>query len=335
MARYLSVVLVLLGICLSLASGADDSFITINGKSLSKEDFYARLENVPVQTTKGDQKITVPAGQYVVQQMIGEMLIEQLARKEGVTATDAQVDRKIEILTKYGGEPLSAILAREGVTEQEYRRRKLMEQTLVNLTIKGIDITDAEVRQAYSERSKLASWPFNKPEAVRISVILTKERAKIDEAYGLLKQGKPFPEVAKQISEDKNTAPDGGVVGWLDQGFMKVPQIVRNVTFGLQTGKFSDPFRVEDGKDSAWVIVRADMKRPAQSASYDEIKDLLREQLAAEKASKENTFSKLMKSFIESSQISVSSDQYKGIVDTLKKDASGVQESIGTAPAGE
>ena len=83
----------------------------VNGEKVSKDEFYPRLERIPVQTQQG----TKLAGQYVVEQMIGEKLIEQLAKKENVAPTDAQIEAKIKVIRKESNGDIAQLLNSQGM----------------------------------------------------------------------------------------------------------------------------------------------------------------------------------------------------------------------------
>lgn len=315
----LMTVLALMVVVLALAGCGRKGFVSVNGDKLAKDEFIARLERVPVQTVKGGKTVTVPAGQYVVEQMITERLLTQLADKEGVAPTEQQLDKKLNYLKKNGN--FAAQLRQMGVTEQEWKRQMTLQQSVVNLLTKGTKIDDAVVKQTYDAQIKKVPSPFVRPEACHIAVIISKSSEKIQKAHKLLKEGQDFGSVALQLSEDKNTAPYQGQVGWLSMDMKVVPMPIRVAAFSCPVGKYTNPFHVQDGADKAWVILRVDQKRRRSVQAYKDVKDLIREEMAIAKANRTG-FNKELQGFIAKSKITVNSERYAKVPEMMKKSAS-------------
>ena len=321
-------IVALMVILLALAGCGRKGLINVNGDKLAKDEFYARLERVPVQTVKGGKNVTVPAGQYVVEQMITERLLTQLAEKEGVASTDTQLNRKLNYLKKNGN--FSAQLRQMGVTEQEWKRQMSLQQSVINLITKDTKVTDAELKNAYDRQIKKVPSPFVRPEACHIAVIISASQEKIQKAYKLLEDGQDFGSVALQLSEDKNTAPYQGRVGWLSMDMKVVPMPIRTAAFACPVGKYTKPFHVKDGNDNAWVILRVDQKRRKLVQKFADVKELIREEIALTKADK-TPFNKQLQQFIAKSKIVVNAERYSKVPEMLKKNAS-MPTNIPAAP---
>ena len=59
----------------ALAGCGRRGLVNVNDEKIAKDEFYARLQQVPVQTVKGGKQVTISAGQYVIEQMITERLL--------------------------------------------------------------------------------------------------------------------------------------------------------------------------------------------------------------------------------------------------------------------
>lgn len=299
--------------------------ININGDKIAKDEFYQRLERVPVQTMKGGKVVTVPAGQYVIEQIISEKLVQQLAKKENVAPTDDQIDKKYRYLVKSSQGGFKQQLAASGMSEEDWKHQMQTQQSMLNIVAKGINVSDTEVKGFYDEQVNKNPSPFKRPAQVKISAILCQDKAKADKAYKLLTGGQDFGTIAMQLSDDPNTRQQQGQVGFVSMDMDKVPMAIRTTAFSLAVGKFSKPFFVPDSnkpKESAWVILKSEQKRPAHVDNYNDVKDMIKEQIAAQKGSKQNDFGKQMRDFIQSSKIVVNAERYKKIPDNMKKDAS-------------
>ena len=307
-------------LCSVSPASADDqpgAFMTVNGVSLSRDEFVSRLEAAPMVATKGGKKISLPAGRYVAERCLAEILIKQLAEKEGVPVTPAQVNKAKALLTESAYGNLADYLKRQGLNEQEWCRQLEATQAYANLLTKGVKVSNAEIKAEYDRQMDLAQCVFRHPEAVRISVITSESEEKIRKAYDLLRQGAEFSDVARQLSEDKTSLPDGGRVGWLSKDMQAVPKPIRTTAFGLEVGKYCRPFWLSSGSDSGWVIIKAEEKCPAKVDKLEDVSDLIRQGLAVKKADPKRV-EKMVREFIEKSAISVHSDLYTDLPELLR-----------------
>ncbi|MGI6296362.1 MAG: peptidyl-prolyl cis-trans isomerase [Armatimonadota bacterium] len=304
----------------ALAGCGRKGLINVNGQKLTKDEFYLKLERVPVQTIKGGKQVAIPAGQYVIEQMIIEQLLTQLAKKEGVEATDEQIAAKLKYIKTSTGGNFLAQLKQQGMSEQDWKRQMALQQTVVNLIGKGSKVTDADVKREYDLELNKPNSQFKKPEAVFISVIMTETQAKADKAYKLLQDGQDFGSVALQLSEDKVTAPGQGRVGWVSKNMDVVPQAIRDAAFATGAGKYTKPFKVTDKASTAWIILRADSKRPASTDRYEDVKEMIKEQMSM-KAADRKPFEEMLKKFMADSKITVNAERYKSVPEMMKKNA--------------
>lgn len=320
--RLSLIAILVLAVVVSVLAGCGrKGLININGEKIAKQEFYDRLEMVPVQTVKGGKQVTVPAGQYVIEQIITEQLLQQLAKDKKAQATPEQVDAKLAYLKKSTGGNFVAQLRQSGMTTEQWKKQMMLQQSVVNLITKGSKVTDAEVKKAYDQAIAQSPSQYVRPETVQISAIIVKDRAKIDKAYKLLKDGQEFSSVAMQLSEERGSAANGGAIGPVAMGMQIVPLPIRQAAFATPVGKYSQPMLVKDKSGAAWVIVMANGKRKASTDSFDDVKAIIREQLAVSKADRK-LFDESLRKFIADSTITVNAERYKKIPEMMKKNAS-------------
>lgn len=81
-------------------------------------------------------------------------------------------------------------------------------------------------------------------------------KAKIDEIYAKVKAGEDFATLAKQFSDDKPSAANGGQLPWF--GLYKMPQTFEKASFALaNNGDYSEPIKTAWG----WHIIKRMDKR--------------------------------------------------------------------------
>jgi foldase protein PrsA len=316
----LIVMLVLAASALVLTGCGRKGLVNINSDKIAKDEFYARLERVPVQTVKGGQQVTVPAGQYVIEQMITEDLLQQLAKKENVAPTDAQIEAKLKYLKAKSGGEFTQQLKASGMTQEDWKSQMKIQQSVINLMSKGVKVTDEEVKKAYDKALAASPSPFKTPARVHYSIIVAETQDKIDKAYKMLQDKQEFGAVAMRLSEEKVTAAQGGAAGWVAKDTPRIPPQVKNAAFSTPVGTYTKPMLIKVGKSSGWLILKADQVRKATTESFDSVKVLLKEQIALGKADRQQ-FNDMLRKYIAKSNIKVNAERYKTIPDMMKKNA--------------
>lgn len=140
-------------------------------------------------------------------------------------------------------------------------------------------IEAAAVEAAYAER--MASFePATEYNAAHI-LVASEEEAQA--ARARIEAGEDFAEVAKELSGDPGSGPQGGGLGWFGLGMM-VPEFEAAVV-EMEPGALSEPVRTQFG----WHIVKLNETRQSSAPSFEamqaEIENELRqERLEAEVA---------------------------------------------------
>lgn len=305
--------LVLAALVLTLTGCGRNTIMRINGEKVNKSDFYGRLEAVPVQTQQGPQ----PAGRYIMEQIVKEKLIQQLAKKQGVEPTEEQLNTKLDFLKKTSGGNFERTLRMSGRTIQQWKVQQKIEQSLINVVTKGVSIDESDAQKAYQAALKNPQSGLSRPEQTLISAIEVKAKVKIDKAYKLLTDGQDFGAVATRISENPGASRTQGVLDWVSKNDPRVPKLVSQMAFTLEPGKYSKPFQVND----EWAIIRADQRRDAKTLTYDDVKSVIIENMKMQKGLADGNLAKAWTDFTKSSDIEIKLAQYKDIPEALKKDA--------------
>ncbi|WP_162251584.1 MULTISPECIES: peptidyl-prolyl cis-trans isomerase [unclassified Nocardioides] len=210
------------------------------------------------------------------------MLIQQAAEKRDIVVTDKQVDNILAklISERYpdGGrrafvEALGVMGANEKQVREELRQQAIVAALFDDVTA-GADVTDDEVRDAFLDRrDELAT-----PEQRELLNVVVETKAEAQAVLRLLRQGKPFAEVAKTYSIDSATAAQGGKLGLataadLDDAYAKA-------AFGAREGGLFGPVETETG----WHVGRVAKAVPSTPASLTVIQPQLKQALETEEA---------------------------------------------------
>ena len=155
----------------------------------------------------------------------------------------------------------------------EYRKVAMIGLTMEEVK-KRVPITDGEIASAY-EQSKAR---YEVPERRRILQIAFKDRAEAEKAEAAIRAGSSFEEVAKEAG----VAETDYTLGLLSKGEMIDPAVA-NAAFSLESGAVSG---VVEGR-FATVLVKVTEIEPGKQKTLDEVKDQVRDLLAADRAGTE------------------------------------------------
>ncbi len=100
---------------------------------------------------------------------------------------------------------------------------------------------------------------------------------------GLTGKPKEFAAVARRLSDDKHSAPEGGDLGWLAETQLREP--VRDAVAGLAVGAISDPVRTDDG----WHLIELLGTRKAAPLAFAQARGILAQAFREQAARQQTT----------------------------------------------
>ena len=138
-------------------------------------------------------------------------------------------------------------------------------------------VTNDDVRAVYDKQVELSKDPKNSKEYLVSQIVVANEAEGVD----LIKQinnGTSFAELAKAKSLDKNSAQQGGVVGWALPSQLAPP--VNDLVPNLSKGKVTQtPVKTANG----WHIIKVDDVRPFVMPTFDQAKNTIAQSLIQQK----------------------------------------------------
>jgi peptidyl-prolyl cis-trans isomerase C len=166
-------------------------------------------------------------------------------------------------------------------TMKQVMIQKLMRDEL-DAKITADTVSDAEMRAYYN--ANLADYV--KPEEVRVSAIIVKNRAQAERVAGEArgeagKTNKGFRDLVARYSQDEDSKLRGGDLRYLDATTREVPAPVVKAAFTLtSTGDVSG---VVDAGNSTWYVLKQTGRRRAMTKSFDDAKPAIRNKLFRDK----------------------------------------------------
>jgi len=305
---------------LVVGCGQKSSVARVNNRTISRDEYISRLELTQVPTQTGQQ---MDAGAYVLQRMIDDELILQLAESKGVKPTTDQIDKRIAE-AKRQNKNLDKILKEKDISLEQFRQIETFQQAVFNLRTKNIKVEDKEVKAYYDQHKQDI---YNVPEQRQLAVIIAKSKEDADKAESMLNKGVQFATVARNVSIDKGTAANGGQLPMpIAKGQRGLPPVLaksESAIFSTSDKKFTQPVDIGQGAYAIWQVLQIN---PAKTIDFKDAEYQIREQLALQKgAERNNDIGADLEKFRKSAKIDISVERYKKLL---------LQRDNGPAPAG-
>lgn len=273
----------LLLFCLGGFTGCDSApetpatpLIRVNGLEIAKPEFLQQFRR----TLQPDQQLSASETQDLQRtfliQLIDRELIATEAKRLGVAVTPEELAQAVEHYRgDYPDGEFEENLKQRGLTLADWRGELedglVMEKLLEEAVYSRIEVSEMELAAYYETHRE----EFDRPAQVRARQIVVADEATGRQVLGLLQQGRPFAEVAREHS----LSPDGQEGG--DLGFFgrdQMPQEFDDVVFNLKVGRLSELVKSEYGYHIFLVEEKRSAKRLSKKEAADEIRQILERQ---------------------------------------------------------
>lgn len=256
---------------------------TVNGRPITYSDIDKAMAAQGLnagKNPKDDQGVGLRL--ETLRTLVDNEIVFQRSEKAGLTAVDADVESKInELKAPYTQEEFQKQLSAKKMTIDDLKtqvRRELSIQKLFAKEIGShISISDVDVANFYNTNKA----QFNFPEArIHLSQILVtpspdpnvrnlkSDKAQTDDQAknkiamieARLKQGEDFGQLAQAYSEDSNSAPNGGDMGFVPQSALdRANPELRKLILDLPSGQITRVLHTPEG----YRILKVISKEPA------------------------------------------------------------------------
>jgi peptidyl-prolyl cis-trans isomerase SurA len=272
---------------------------SVNGRNITTSELdhqYATQFMNPSQKTSSDQDALQKL--ELLRSLIDNEILFQSAEKQGLLATDADVDQRLnEMKAPYTQEQFQQQLASRKMTMDELKtqlRRELSISKLLNKEVASrISVSDKDIEGFY--RSNQAAFNLPEPQIHLAQILVSpvpgtkvmnlkndkaqnedQAQKKIIMIHQRLRAGEDFAMLAQNYSEDPNTASTGGDMGFIpESAFDQSNSELRQKVFGIPPGQFSEILTTREGLRILKVFSREpagqrDLKDPRVQQSIRE-----------------------------------------------------------------
>jgi peptidyl-prolyl cis-trans isomerase SurA len=244
---------------------------SVNGRAIT----YAELEKqfqsqfATPNERESDDQVEIQKLEVLRTLVDGEIMLQR-AEKQGLMATDADVEQKFnELKSPYTQEEFQKQLNARKLTAEDLKaqlRRDLSVAKLFNKEITSqINITDKDITDFYT--SNKASFNLAEPQIHLAQILVTpgpdpnvrnlkndkaqdddQAKKKIDNLYARLRQGEDFAGLAQNYSEDPNSSQNGGDLGFIAESALEKANVdLRKAVTALRPGEITNVQRTSEG----------------------------------------------------------------------------------------
>lgn len=221
--------------------------------------------------------------EQVMQFLISAEWIEQEAAARDIKVTEAEVRQQFEDQKKQSfpdDDAYKEFLRTSGQTEQDllFRVRLDVLSNKVRQEIiegKG-QVSNDDIRKYYEENKAR----FAQPERRDLAVVLTRTRARANQAKQALEGGQSFRQVARRFSIDEATKSQGGRLPGVAKG-QQEPAFDEAI-FSARRGRITGPVETQFG----WYVFEVTKITPADQQTLQEAAEQIRNLLRSEREQK-------------------------------------------------
>lgn len=233
-------------------SAAEDYVARVNNEKFTKADFDALLGSLTPEQSK--QLEESGKKDEAVAQFIEAWVMEEVVKQ---AALNSGVDKKPEV-KKMIDDARNQVIVRAFIAEQ--------------VTPK---LTDAALEKEYNELKTQFEERLKGKSEYKIRHIFVRDQEKANQALKRLNAGEDFLKVAREMSEDQQTAQEGGDLGYVIEGAS--PEFDKALQ-SLKPGAYTkEAIKTENG----YHIIKLDDKRKAKVPPFKDVKSSLQQRLAA------------------------------------------------------
>src|SRR3954447_19627958 len=221
--------------------------------------------------------------QQVMQFLVSAEWIQQEAKNQDVKVSDKEVQKQFADQKKQSfqkDEDYKKFLKNSGMTEADLLFRvklDVISNAVRNKVIKGKDnVTNAQIASYYNKNKAR----FAQPERRDLEVVLTRTKAKADQAKAALDKGQKWASVAKKYSIDEASKAQGGKLPGVAKGQQE--KAFDNAIFNAKKGATTGPIKTQFG----YYVFEVDKVTPATQQTLAQTKDTIKNLLKSQNQQK-------------------------------------------------
>jgi peptidyl-prolyl cis-trans isomerase SurA len=287
-----------------------DVVATVNGHAIMRTEmdkaYTTQLGDAQQQRQQPSQEQADSLRLNVLRELIDEEIVQQRAAKMNLTATNEEVDAKLaEMKAPYTEEQFEQRLKANHTTLDDVKhdlRRTLTINKLLNKEINSkITVTDGDVTNYFNQHKaefnlietqyhlaqiQVTSVPSSQPGNLQSSKATNdvEARKKVQALKNRLDSGEDFGAIAMNFSEQPETAPNGGDMGFIAESQMHADPAVYAAVTKLKPGQITEILPLLDSQTknpAGYAIYKLLSREPAGQRNVNDprVQQAIRQQL--------------------------------------------------------
>jgi parvulin-like peptidyl-prolyl isomerase len=221
-----------------------------------------------------------PSDGRVLDLLIDRELVREEAQRLGVGVDRAAVDARMATVAKQAGGAAALAVDLKNAGLDEASLRQAVEQVLLGESLQDRKFGDIRASRALA----LAFFGghrelFRRAPSAKLAAIVVRNQASAAVVLGRLKQGQAFGAAARQFSQDRQSAENGGVMGWVL--VESLPKPLATAAAKLRLGATSAPVAAPGGL----YILKLLGRRAGKQFSFAQVEDQVRRELTSRQRS--------------------------------------------------
>lgn len=282
-----------------------DVWASVNGTDIKREavDKYYRTRVSP-EGQEPSQEESLSLKLNILDELINNEILLERAKKLNLVASDGEVEDKFtEMKSPYTEDEFQRQLRERGITvddlKSDLRRQQSITKLMNHEVVAKITISDQDINDFYNANKQQFNVAEPQYRIAQIVVTPRKEalvrNRKNDDATNeaeasrkvkmlmdRLSSGADFATLAMDYSEDANSAPSGGDLGYVPESSLNQSDpTLKRVVMGLKAGEVSQPVQLKDGVRILKLVAR---EAPGQRGISDpQVQQTIRDTLRSRK----------------------------------------------------
>lgn len=294
-----------LGGCRSRSAREGQVWAEVNGRPIYRsqvELYYERQTGILPEPLSEEEALARKLS--ILSEMIQNEILTQRAAQANLTATDGEVEARLqELRARFAEEEFERRLGAQSMTiddlKAELRREIAIRKLLDEAVGDGGQASQQEIADYYEQHKNrfrfvetqyrvahILVTPRREPQVRNLqnddATSQTQAERKVQALLERLRDGDDFAELARNYSEDPNSALSGGDLGFFpESNLAETHPALRRAVERLSVGRVAGPIRTPNGYH---LVKLLDREQPGQRELSDlKVEETIREQLRRQK----------------------------------------------------
>ena len=266
----------------------------INGEIVTRSEIDRRMTEARAEMMKQNvtgaslEEALAERQKDLLRELIDESLMVQRAKELNISVESQVVKHMDDLRRQYNVasmEEFEKFVTEKGGVAFEDLREQVRNQFLTQRVVQQevghrINISKEEIKKYYEEHQK----EFVRPEQVYLRQILISTEGKdpkeipaiqkkANDILARIKKGERFPELASKMSDDKESAQNGGDIGFWKRGLLD--KQIEDMVFNAQRGFVSDVIKRPNG----FLILKVEEHHREGQATLEDVEPDIQERL--------------------------------------------------------